>query len=70
MAKFIRFSKCADTRHDKPCYRIVNIRSGDPLGLIEWYPPWRKWIAAFEEHVVWSYDCLKDVIDFMKSLGE
>ena len=44
-------------------YFIINNRSGDLLGRIVWYPPWRMWIAHFLDDVVWSSGCLADIQD-------
>ena len=47
-----------DEHAGKPIYYIFNKRSGNAIGRILWYVPWRRWIANFAEDGVWSTDCL------------
>jgi hypothetical protein len=40
------------------------------LGFIEWYTPWRCYTFYPYQDKVWSWDCLKEVSDFIKDLME
>lgn len=64
MAKFIRFEK-TDEYAGRPVYSIINKRSGDELGKIGYYAPWRGNVAHFNEGTVWSMGCLRDLADAM-----
>ncbi len=70
MAKYIRFDREDDDYCHRPCYRIVNIASNQPLGQIGWYPAWRQYTAFFYEGAVWSHDCLADVQAALITLNE
>jgi len=67
MAKYIIFEESVPA-YNRPTYQILNKRSGDPLGNIFWYPPWRSYTASFFSSSVWSQDCLQDVAAFIRSL--
>ncbi len=66
MAKFIRFDKTDEFFNGRELFRIVNKRSGNPIGQIFFYKPWGIWCARFSEDSVWSEDCLDDVRAFIK----
>ena len=38
------------------------------LGVIYYYPTWRKYIFTPAKDTVWSSDCLKDVFKFLEEL--
>jgi hypothetical protein len=65
MAKYIAFVEVMP--HPNGVWAIANKRSGDFIGRVEWYPPWKRYVAIFSEGSVWSHDCLKDVSDFILS---
>jgi hypothetical protein len=44
-----------------PQYELVNKRSGERIGLVEWYGAWRQFVFCPEECTVWSVGCLMDV---------
>ena len=48
-------------------YVIRNIRTRTLIGGISFYGPWRQWVLDTTDDVIWSADCLEDVIDFIKS---
>jgi len=49
-------------------YVIVNRKSGDPLGAVAWYGPWRKWAVTFMDDAVFDETCLADIQDFLRQL--
>jgi len=61
--KYIHIGRNRDTttENGKPVWFIFNTRGGDAIGRIVWYPPWKRWVAAFSETSVWSSDCLANV---------
>ena len=38
------------------------------LGVIKWYSSWRQYVLEPEPDCIWSWDCLKEVSDFIKCL--
>lgn len=36
------------------------------LGNISYYKTWKKWVWEQESDIVMSYDCLQEVVDFIK----
>lgn len=45
---------------------VLNKRSGDVLGLIQWYPDWRCYVLhAVPEGVVFNGECLRDIATYM-----
>ena len=66
--KYIRFEKDTKQVAGHAAYWIINKRSGDILGRILWYAPWRNYIAEFSETAAWSAGCLDDVSAFIKGL--
>lgn len=50
----------------KPVYQILNNRSGDQLGALSYYPPWRQYVFSSSLSSVFNNSCLRDVLDFME----
>lgn len=51
-----------------------NNRTGRPLGIVEWYGPWRQYCYSstgppVAGRVVYSEGCLADIIAFLKQLS-
>lgn len=69
--KFIRFVEDgSDPYNGKSQFRVVSRSNDGILGDIYWYPNWRQFIFESEEDVIWSWDCLKGVSEFMQELNE
>ncbi len=47
-------------------YEVVNRRSGDVLGTIAWYGPWRQFCFLDNGGCVWSIGCLGDLMDAIR----
>lgn len=43
-------------------------RTGDELGLVQWYAPWRRYCYYPTTHTVYSDGCLTDIADFIDRL--
>lgn len=65
MAKYIEFDEVMPP--PKGIWVIRNKRSDTIIGKIEWYSPWRRYVADFEEGSIWSEDCLQDIRQFILS---
>jgi hypothetical protein len=44
-------------------------RSGDELGKVEWYGPWRQYCYFPTQQAVYSSGCMDDISDFLKHLN-
>jgi hypothetical protein len=49
-------------------YRCLNKNSGEELGVIKWYPPWRQYCFLTSCLVVLSKGCMEDINDFITQL--
>lgn len=49
----------------KPVYRIFNNRSGDQLGILSFYRPWKQYVFSSQPECVFNDSCLRDVLDFI-----
>ena len=58
--KYINFSI-----REEGGYVCRNNKSGDELGIVILYKPWRQWCFIPTEPSVYSIDCLVDIIDFI-----
>jgi len=67
--KFITIQDFSEL-HGKPMFEIINNKSGDMLGTIEYYPRWRQYVCYFEESAVFNTECLLNIIDFINSVGK
>lgn len=52
----------------KPVYRIFENSSGDQLGIISWYKPWKEYVFSSKDFCVFNNGCLKDILDFINNV--
>lgn len=50
-------------------YEIVN-RSGDELGRVRWYGPWRQYVFHPEIETLFNYQCMIDLAALLKALNK
>jgi len=63
--KWIRFEELEQPVHRKTRRWCVLPRDGvGPLGYVEWYTPWRKYVFAPVPNTVFEQDCLRDLASF------
>ena len=55
--------------NEKPVYRIYNNKSGDQLGVLSYYKPWKCYVFSTREDYVFNISCLVDIVDFMKDFN-
>lgn len=48
-------------------YSIRNRKDSANLGTLFYYGLWRKFVLKSNDSVIWSVDCLRDVIDFIEN---
>ena len=46
-------------------YACRNNRSGEPLGVVKWYPAWRQYCYFPTVQAVYSHGCLEDIQKFI-----
>ena len=49
---------------------VINIRSGNFIGEIKWYGPWRQYCFFPDMDTVWNPKCLDDVNAVIRELME
>jgi hypothetical protein len=74
MDQLIRYQYIAFELKPRPAGRKTDVwiceslSSGDPLGQIQWYGPWRQYVMIAQSGTVWSAGCLQDVRSFIDKL--
>lgn len=51
-------------------YAILNIKSGDKIGIVKWYANWRQYVFFPVDECIFSIGCLTDIIDFTKKVQD
>lgn len=49
-------------------YHVYSKESGDYLGKIYWYAPWRQYVFAPQKETFWSMGCIEQVSVFLDDL--
>lgn len=65
--EFIRF----DLIEKKPktsIFAVVNIKFGNRLGIIKWYPSWRKYCFFAQGYTIYDTICLNEIKNFIQGL--
>jgi len=44
-------------------------RSGDILGVVEWYGPWRQYVFQPDPNTEYNKGCLLDIADFLDEMN-
>jgi hypothetical protein len=44
---------------------MINSNHGEPLGIIQWYAPWRKYCFFPIGNTIWDMACLAEITQFM-----
>jgi len=67
-SKYLQIQKIED-KPKTSVYECRNKMTGDKLGIIKWYPPFRKYSFFSEPNIVYDAKCLEDITDFIKELS-
>jgi len=51
-----------------PDYHVMNCHSGNCIGVLKWYGPWRQFCFYPGDDTVWSADCLEDIQDALRRI--
>jgi hypothetical protein len=46
-------------------WQVVNIKSGDQLGLVQWYAKWHQYIFSPTTEIILSKGCMEDINSFI-----
>lgn len=68
MKKYIKFEEIPFEGKTKRI-EVINIKSGDILGRIQWNTGWRQYTFEPSYPTVWSQDCLADIIQKLEGLN-
>jgi protein tyrosine phosphatase len=49
------------TKNKTAVEAVVSVRTGEEIGLVKWYSPWRRFAFFPNEKTVWDAGCLKEV---------
>lgn len=63
-SKYLTFEKQIIEGRKTPIYVVVN-KSGDSLGIIYFYPAWRKYVFSSYPEMIYDSSCLTDIINFI-----
>lgn len=66
--KYITFIPIDNPGKKTMKYNCTNTKSGDVLGVIQWYNHWRQYCYFPTCSAVYSTGCLNDIIDFINQL--
>ena len=69
MSKHIEFRVVKEKAKTK-VWGIYAKASGDLIGDVSWYAPWRQYCFEAEPRTVWAGSCLQDVASFIKEQME
>jgi hypothetical protein len=71
MSEYLNFVKLVPKPGIKTeIWGIESRRSGDLLGIIQWYGPWRQYVFFPSEETLFNSGCLMDIREFISTLME
>ena len=51
-------------------WRILNTRSETPLGVVEWYGPWQRYVLGWVNTLaIFDAQCHRDIADFLDKVN-
>jgi hypothetical protein len=56
-----------ETKKKTGTWKCSNNKSGDELGIVKWYAPWRQYCYFPTTQAVYSRGCLADITHFIES---
>ena len=61
--------KLLEPNFKKKYYTVINNKSHELLGIIHYYPDWKKYVWEDDPCIVWDEICLQSIINFLKELN-
>jgi len=65
--KYIEMMELKFKVKNKPAYGVYSLKTQDILGMIEYYPPWRRFVFSADEGAVFDSVCMDNIADFLKN---
>lgn len=65
--KWIRFEKLPRIYKQVTDRWLVVTLSGEPLGIVKWYSPWRQYSFCPQPATVFERTCLRDIATFCEN---
>jgi hypothetical protein len=69
MASLLKYVK-RDTPAERktPIYDVFNVKTGENLAIIGFYPAWRKFVSEAQPYIVFDANCYRELADFLDKL--
>ena len=68
--QFLHFRKLERNPGAKTDRYSVASHHGAYLGIIRFYPQWRCYVCEPGDNTVWSWDCCKEMSEFLKKITD
>ena len=65
--KFLDFEYCGKSASGLTERWTVKSKDGATLAWIEWYAPWRRYVAHPVNGTLFDAKCLQDIVDFLRA---
>ena len=65
--KFIHIENL-EPRNGKLAYTVVNSKSGQRIGTVEWYRYWGRYVLIPLQDTVWDVGCMESIIKFIGNI--
>lgn len=67
-SKYLAFDKHMRPGKKMPMYEVRNKATSDVLGVIYFYPAWRKYVFESNAEVIYDAGCLTDITNLMQEI--
>jgi len=57
-----------EPREGRTAYAVVNSKSRQRLGTVEWYRYWGKYVLIPLKNTVWDVGCLESIVEFIGNI--
>lgn len=64
------YFRVAEERETTKVWEVVSRSSGDVLGIVKWYGPWRRYSFLPSDKTLFDEICLTDIIEKLKGETE
>lgn len=70
IGKYLKVEQWLDIPgHKTHQWKVISARSGDMLGAVRWYGPWRQYTFQPESLTTFNRECLNDIIKFLDQVN-
>jgi len=67
MSQYVEFTLADEQKPKTKVWNILSKSSGDLLGIVKWYGPWRQYVFFPQDETIYSSGCMDFIVQFMKS---